>query len=362
MRQTVRGGVVTLKYLTSTTNAAGVTYYYLRRNGKKTPLGQGPTDSPEFLARYAEAMGATGGAVKPVKENSVAAVCNAFRAGTTYKTKSTAYRGTLDRHMIKIIDAYGDAPIAGLKPHHIRADLNKLAPHAANDRLKTWRLLCTFANESNWSPINATDGVKRGALPKSDGHTPWSAQDIADFRARWEIGTVQRLAMELLFWTGARTIDAVKLSPSMVGADGVLTFTQAKTGGKAYVPWTCHLPTWAKGFEADRRYLLDCLKPGTFTYLETSAGQVRSRDGLSNLISAATRDGISAHGLRKSRLTAIAEAGGSASAIMSWGGHKSLKEAEDYVSTANRKAVLIGTEQKQKSANKPRQSANKARK
>ncbi|WP_171054115.1 site-specific integrase [Arenibacterium halophilum] len=350
---------MTLKYLTSTKNSAGVTYFYLRRNGKKTPLGQGPIDSPEFLARYAEAMGATGGAVKSVKENSLAALCNAFRAGTTYKTKSKGYRAVLDRNLAAITEAYGEAPIAGLKPHHIRADLNKLDPHPANARLKTWRLLCTFANDSNWSPINATDGIKRGALPKSDGHTPWSSQDIADFRARWNIGSVQRLAMELLFWTGARTVDAVRLSPSMVGADGVLTFTQSKTGGKAYVPWTCHLPAWASGFEADRQHLLSCLQAGTFTYLETSSGKVRSEAGLSNLISAATRPGISAHGLRKSRLTAIAEAGGSASAIMSWGGHKSLKEAEDYVSTANRKALLIGTEQKQKSANKSDKSANK---
>jgi hypothetical protein len=36
---------------------------------------------------------------------------------------------------------------------------------------------------------------------------------------------------------------------------------------------------------------------------------------------------------------------------MSWGGHKSLSEAEGYISTADRKSVIIGTEQKRKSAN-----------
>ena len=45
---------MTLKYLTSTTNKAGVTYYYLRLKGNKVPLGKGPIDSPEFLAKYAE--------------------------------------------------------------------------------------------------------------------------------------------------------------------------------------------------------------------------------------------------------------------------------------------------------------------
>lgn len=134
---------------------------------------------------------------------------------------------------------------------------------------------------------------------------------------------MQHLCMELLYWTSARTIDAVALSPAMVGADGVLTFTQAKTGGKAYVPWTCALPSWAEPFETDRQYVTACIEAGRFTYLEAQ-GKARSRKGLSNVISGgASKAGLvnlSAHGLRKARLTAIAEAAGSASAVMPWDG------------------------------------------
>lgn len=360
MRRGIRGSVVTLDYLTSTTNKLGVTYYYLRRNGVKTPLGKGPINSPEFLARYAAALNG-----KPekrrAKQGTIASVCEAFRAGMSYQAYSDAYKGTLTRHMDNICAAYPDAMIADLHAHHVRADLNKLKPHAANDRLKTWRLLCEFAHGHNWTKRVATDGIRRGKLPKSDGHTPWSADDIEWYRAKWPIGTVQRLAMELLYWTAARTIDAVNLSPAMVGSDGILTFTQAKTGGKAYVPWTNALPDWAGHMEDDRNMLFACIQPGRFTYLETAGKKVRSRDGLSNLISAAARPGISAHGLRKSRLTAIAEAGGSANAIMSWGGHKSLSEAEEYVKTADRKSVLLRTEQKRKTANMAGQSANTQR-
>lgn len=358
----VRAGQVTLRYLTSTTNSSGVTYYYLRRKGRKVPLGKGPTDSPEFLARYAAAMQEAPPAATRAAQGSVASVVEAFRAGTVYAGYSAGYRAILTQHMDAIRAAYGTAPMDKIQPQHIRADLARLKPHPASARLKAWRLICGLAHDRQWSPINATDGVKRPKPPQSDGHTPWSAAAIERYRERHQVGTVQRLCMELLFWTAARTVDAVTLSPSMIGRDGIMTFTQSKTGGKAYVPWDCPLPGWAQGFERDRAFLKACLRPGTFTFLETGPGKARSRKGLSNVISAAAEPGLSAHGLRKSRLTAIAESGGSASAIMSWGGHKSLSEAEAYVSTANRKSLLIGTEQDRNSANTKNQSANTARK
>lgn len=50
-------------------------------------------------------------------------------------------------------------------------------------------------------------------------------------------------------------------------------------------------------------------------------------------------------GLRKYRLTAIAEAGGSAHAIMAWGGHQTLVEAEHYTRAADRRRLVMGAEQ-----------------
>ena len=72
------------------------------------------------------------------------------------------------------------------------------------------------------------------------------------------------------------------------------------------------------------------------------------QQSLSNLISDAAKAagilGRSSHGLRKYRLTAIAEAGGSAHAIMAWGGHASLSEAERYTRSASRKALIRGVD------------------
>lgn len=53
----------------------------------------------------------------------------------------------------------------------------------------------------------------------------------------WGAGFVTGAALELLFWTGCRIGDGVRIGPGMVGRDGVLAFRQHKTGGTAYVPW-----------------------------------------------------------------------------------------------------------------------------
>ena len=52
--------------------------------------------------------------------------------------------------------------------------------------------------------------------------------------------------------------------------------------------------------------------------------------------------GRTAHGLRKTRLTIIAENGGSAHAIMAWGGHKTLAEAQRYTQAAALKRLGFG--------------------
>ena len=89
---------------------------------------------------------------------------------------------------------------------------------------------------------------------------------------------------------------------------------------------------------------------------------MRSVKGLGNVIHEAARQadlhGKTAHGLRKARLSLIAEAGGSAHAIMAWGGHKSLAEAQHYTTSAALRGLVIGAEQEQNAVNVPGKAVN----
>nr|WP_170844419.1 hypothetical protein [Aliiruegeria lutimaris] len=58
----------------------------------------------------------------------------------------------------------------------------------------------------------------------------------------------------------------------------------------------------------------------------------------------------------------MAELGAPAHAIMSWSGHKTLAEAQEFTVKADRKRVLIGPEQKQNTVNQAKLSSKLERK
>lgn len=326
----------------------GAVYKYHKITRARLPSDV-PEDHPSFIAAWTAEEGKKPTIGPRPEPGTISEGIATFLRSDTYLRFSAEYRATVRRHAEAIRENYGIGQASDLEARHIDLDLAKLSGHAAVSRRKTWRLLGAHFKRTGLSVTDPSSAADKVRAPKSSGHVPWTLAEVEAYRTRWPIGTTQRLAFELLYWTGARTVDAVALSPSMIGHDGVMTFTQSKTGAPAYVPWSCALPVWGTIMEHDRRILHECLPRGVFTFLETAGGRVRTKKGLSNLISAAAREaginGRSAHGLRKSRLTILAELGASAHVIMSWGGHKTLSEAQEYTARADRKRILIGGEQ-----------------
>ncbi|WP_154336259.1 tyrosine-type recombinase/integrase [Paracoccus sp. S-4012] len=322
----------------------GKVYRWHRPTRTKLPDGL-PETHPDFIAAWAAAEAKTGKPA-PAKPGSVAEAVRTLKAGQEWRVLSAVYRTTLGRHLDAIMERDGDKPMSGVRAEHIEANMAPLAAHAANDRLKAWRRLCDHAKRAGQLRSEPARAVRRRAV-KSEGHVPWTAAEVERFRARHPVGSVARLAFEVVFWTALRTVDAVTIGPLNVGRDGILTVRQSKTGGTAYVPWTAPLPAWAVGWEAERQGMLRCLRGDGLSFL-AALERTRSVKGLGNLIADAAREaGIekSAHGLRKARLTMAAEAGATAHAIMAWGGHKSLAEAERYTRQASLKRLVTGQEQ-----------------
>ena len=356
---------MTLKNLL-TIRRAGKVYRYVRAKGKPLiALPDLPIDSPKFLAAYAKAMGQA----KPsaaAQTGTIRAAIIALRRSDRYLSLSPGYRELIIRHLDAISSTAKTAKLADLQCRHIRADLATLTPNPAGHRLKAWRMLCGFAVESGMIEADPSATVKAPRAPKSDGHPPWTPADVAKFRARWPIGTTPRAAMELIYWTGARISDAVAIGPQHVGRDGVLSFDQQKTGGRAFVPWSCPLPDFASSCEEDRQVMLAAIAPlsGHLTFLAVSTGRSRAVKGLGTMLATACTDAklphLSAHGLRKSRAIALAEAGASPHQIGAWTGHSSLSEITHYTRAMDRRAMVMGTEQDQNDANTSGQSAKRA--
>ncbi len=336
----------------------------IRKNGKifkyhkvtRAPLPRDvPEDHPDFIAAWTAEEAKKPHEKQRAPSGSIADGVARYLRSQQYKTLSKEYAATIRRNAQEIYHTYGTALLSDLRAKHIDHDLGKLHGNQRVARRKTWRQLGAFWKEEGLALRDPSEGIMQVKSPKGDGYIPWSADQIDLYREAFPIGTVDRLCFELVFWTGARTVDAVTLGPRMVGRDGLLTLSQSKTKHPAYVPWTSPLPDWGLSMADDRQMLMECLPRGVFTYLETAQNRRRTKKGLSNVISGAARKvGIknrSAHGLRKSRLIALAELGASVHVIMSWGGHKTLSEAQHYITDANRKKGLIGTEQDQNTVN-----------
>lgn len=331
-----------------TQRVAGREYRYLRVPGQKAiRLPDLAPDDPAFLRAYLAALGETEATSAPTS-GTIAALVAAFLASDRFLALSKGYRTIIRHHGDKIRAKGANARATDLRPEHIRRDVSPLKPHPANARLKAWRLICNFGKESGLLAVDPSEGIKRKRPAKSDGHPPWTVEEIDTFRAYWKPETIQRQAFELLFWTGARVSDAVRLGRGMVGKDGVLSFSQEKTKEPAFVPWTCALPPFASAIDHAHVHAALSHAPAQMTYLCTGRGHSRSIKGLSNLISAAAkRAGItdrSAHGLRKSRAIALVDAGATTAQGTAWTGHLTSDEFEHYSKNRDRRAAVTGTE------------------
>ena len=364
MRSSVRP--VVLKNLMAIKRSNGkVDWYYRKRGCSLVRMPDLPHHDPKFLKEYAAAAEASPKR-RRAAVGSLARLIEEAVASDRFKARSDVYRSTLRRHFDEIREKAGTAPAKQLRDRHVRSDVERAAN--AVDRRKAWRFLCAFGVATGHLDLDPSLTVPMPYRRNTEGFPPWTDVEIEAFRSRWQIGTTKRAAFELLFWTGLRIGDAVKIGRGHVDKRGALVHTQSKVKKPAFVPWYAVLPERLAHLEDDRKTMHTALEAtGTnhMTFLATAGGAPRSEKGLGNMIREAARSaGVerSAHGLRKSRGIALAEAGLSAHGIMSWLGHQTLKEAQHYTEEADRWRAVMGMDEEQKLQPAAREVATRQKK
>lgn len=335
---------------------SGNVRYYFRPKGRKgIAMPDLPPDHPSFLAAYAIAAGSDEPIKVPAKSGSLAFGIQGYLKSDAFLIGLAEGTRVVRRRMLDDIrERYGHARVSDLQQKHIEADLNRFSGHAWNNHLKTWRGLGKWLAQK-YNIEDPAKGVTKAPVAQSEGHIPWSKEEIEAFRKHWSIETPERLAFEIVFWTGARISDAVRLGHGNVDRDGWLVFRQQKTGGEVAIPFARALPEFAEGMMPDLAFLhsaLDARKDKHVTWITTAHGKSRSVKAAGQWLAAKARavgvNGRSAHGLRKSRARALVEAGGSTAQIGAWTGHESLSEIERYIRNFNKRMVLSSTEQERK--------------
>ena len=158
---------------------------------------------------------------------------------------------------------FGDYPVAKLETKHIKVlrDRKADAPTAANHRLNTLRLLFNWAiDNDNKGGLTYNPGLPVHKLKTStEGHHTWTDEEREQFKRRWAVGTMARLAYELFFTTGQRLGDVYKSGPHTI-QNGTLCFTQEKNGRHNPVPMVLPVP-------ADLQAALNATKTGQATFI-----------------------------------------------------------------------------------------------
>lgn len=332
--------------------------YYRPKGQKGAAMPDLPQDHPAFLAAYAAAAGLSVAPMPAPRTGTIGAAVAAFLASDEYLMKSAGtrahWRGALDR----IRKDYGHAMLKDLAAKHIQADIAKMKPHPANNRLKVWRAACTWWVDTMLLTGNPAAEVKRRRLPKSRGFKFWTEDDVATFRDHWALETPERLAFELLHWTGARMSDAVRLTEGNIGRDGWLTYSQGKTGADVHIPIRADAPAYSE--PSGQVMLLAAMDSRPVRHavlMVTTFGKARSIKAASAWFAGAARaagiSGKSAHGLRKRRANIMSENGASTKQTAAWLGHESLAMVQHYSRGADLRKTIMGTGGEQKSSNFP---------
>ena len=346
MRPVVR--LIKLPHLNYAPSGGKLICYYRPKGQKGVRMPDLPHDHPEFLAAYCAAAGLN----KPPRitptTGSIADGVRAWLASPAYRDLAENTRAVRRRAADDIAERYGIGRMSDLKPEYIRRDLARLAPHPANNRLKVWRSMGKWWAEIRMIALDPAAEIKARPVPATGGHVAWNEHDVAKFRARWPIESPERLAMELLHFTGARMSDAARLSERMIGADGWLTYRQRKTGGEVEIPLSALVPDFADATgQAELLHAMDARLTRHMVFMVTAFGAPRSIKAASAWFAAAARsagiEGKTAHGLRKRRAGLMAERGATTHQIAAWTGHESLSEVEAYSKKANRRLILSGT-------------------
>lgn len=344
-------------HVSAFTDRHGKARYRFRRKGCKTVYLPGVPGSREFAQAYADALAGVSTRLEIGKGRTTPGTMNAL-AVAIYKsaewsqlkpTTQSTYRGIIER----LRRDYGDLFVSGLRPEHIRRmrDRRKDTPTAANNLVKVLRWMLTFAVERGLRADNPAVGIKPLRID-SDGFHTWTETEISIFEARWPLGTRERLAMDLLLYTAQRSGDVRQMGRQHV-RDGFVSVVQQKTGARLDVP--VH-PALERSLEA--------VPPGQMMFIVTAQGEPFTAKGFGNWFSEACRKAglleCSAHGLRKSAATRLADAGCSEAQIMAVTGHQTTKEVQRYTRARDQRSLAAdamasigGTQREQNLANRP---------
>jgi integrase/recombinase XerD len=350
---------IKLDFVNSFIDRHGRPRHQFRRKGHPKVTIKGRPGSPDFMARYHELIEKTGGS------STIEIGANRTKSGTVNAVAVTLYKHEVftkglaketQRPWRRIIDhfrefktpsgrIYGENTISTIKTRSIVDFLKGKTANAQKNNLKAIRFLIRFAISQGELTQDPSEGIEVLKVdgPKSSGHMTWLEPQIAQYRERHAVGTVARLALELLLNIAARRHDAHLIGQQHI-SNGKLSWRPHKTlrtTGKLLS--ISIMPSLQEALDGMPR---EARADGVLTFLVNDYGRAfASAAAFGNKFADwCTTAGLKpvlcddgrirnyrAHGLRKAALRELAHAGCTGVELMAISGHSSLDQVQVYI-------------------------------
>jgi integrase len=311
-----------------------VTWYVRRGHGPRRRI-KAEYGAEDFWRQYRAALDGAPPPAKTARPHTLAWAVEQYRKSSAWCALATDTRRGREQIYRAVIKTAGGVLVRNITIETIREGRERrtATPHAANHFLKAMRGFFAWATEAKLVSVDPTKGVKQLAgTNDADGYHTWTQEELGRFEARWPIGTRQRLAFDLLLYTGFRRGDAVRVGRQHV-RDGVITLRtekhrRGKPGEQVAIPILAPLAA-----------SIAATKTGDLTFLVTAAGAPWVKKSFGNWFGQACRDARcpgTAHGLRKAGATRAAERGASERQLMAIFGWSTGVMAQHYTRSADR--------------------------
>lgn len=361
-----------LKFLVRDVDRYGRVRFYLRKGKMPKIKLAGAPGEPGFLDAYQEALARVAPKKKDNRpqDGTLGWLVHEFEG--TYAFTRLGPREQRTRHLQlelmlneETVPGNGrhfrDCPISKFtrehvivlrdrKMHEVDEKTKKVSPkpNAANHRVTQLRVIFTWGMDERAAFVkkNVAADVKLVSI-KTDGYHTWTEDEVAQYEERHPVGTMARLALDLMLYTGMRRSDAMQVRPS-----DLVQFKNPETGSPE--TWLSFVPKKTSGTtgKALKLPLLDVLRQsiaatphGLQTLLVTGYGKpFSSSNSFGNWFKDRGAEAglplfCTAHGLRKAGAVRSAENGATAKQMMAIFGWDLIRMAEHYIKKAEQKKL-----------------------
>lgn len=310
-----------------TTRHGRAVFYFRKGKGKRIRLPDYGAD--DFDSAYKAAL--TGIAYKHDSKHpskTIGWLIDRYMESREWAALEVATRKQRGNIFKEVIDRTKNAPFSQFTTAAMKRGMitREATPAQANNYLKAMNMMFSWALKHEHVKINPCIGVDR-LIYKTDGFVPWQAEDVRQYCAKWKIGTVPRLALELLLISGLRRSDIVKAGKQHMKGQTFTMRTQ-KTGATVTVEFPQRLIDVIEQTPTGDLHFITNAHGGAFT-VESFGNWFRER---------CREAGVhkSAHGVRKLSATMAANGGATAHELMAQFGWTNSKQAETYTKGADR--------------------------